>query len=61
MGVIVCFDQRNVSCAVPCRSCPTKRIEARSERSDEVRDCKLHVRQTKEYTKHRLKTVHDTD
>ena len=29
---------------------PTERSEACSERSDEVRDCKLHIRQTEDCT-----------
>ena len=43
------------------RSEPRERSEACSERSDEVRDCKLHIAQTKDCTYDRLKTAHTTD
>ena len=38
---------------------PTKRNEACSDRSDEIRDCKLHITQTKDCTQHkRLHITH---
>ena len=43
------------------RSEPLERSEACSERSDEARDSKLHITQTKGCAYHRLKTAHQTN
>ena len=40
---------------------PTERSAACSERSDEGRDCKLHITHTKNCTQHRLNAAHKTD
>ena len=42
-----------------CCSQPTERSEACSERSIEVRDCKLQAAQTKDFSEHKQKTSHD--
>ena len=46
--------------AVRCCSHPTERSEACLERSFEVRDCTLHITQTKARTWHRLRPARET-
>ena len=58
---LVGFNERNRSWAVPCRARPTERGKVCSERSDEVRDCKLDITQTKARTYHGPQPARRTD